>query len=139
MNDHSVILFDGVCNLCNGLVNFVIVRDPKARFRFAALQSEAGQKLLKQFQLPADDFNTFILVESDRCYQKSTAALRVLKGLNSGWPLLYAFIIVPRPIRDFVYDAIAGNRYKWFGKKDRCLMPNSGMTSRFLETIDKRP
>ncbi len=132
VSEAAVILFDGVCNLCNGLVNFVIPRDPKAKFRFAALQSESGQKLLKQFHLPTDDFNTFILVEGDHYYKKSTAALRVLKGLGGVWSLFYVFILVPSQIRDFVYNVIAGNRYRWFGKKDQCLIPTVDIKNRFL-------
>lgn len=132
MNNSPIILFDGVCNLCNGLVNFVIPRDPEAKFRFAALQSESGQKLLKQFHLPTDDFNTFILVEGERYYKKSTAALRVLKGLKGLWPVFYVFIVIPSPIRDFVYNMIANNRYKMFGKKDECLIPSPSIQKRFL-------
>ena len=132
MSEAPVILFDGVCNLCNGLVNFVIPRDPKAKFRFAALQWESGQKLLNKFHLPTDDFNTFILVEGDPYYKKSTAALRVLKDLGGAWSIFYMFILVPSPIRNFVYNIIAGNRCRWFGKKDQCLIPTADIKNRFL-------
>lgn len=132
----SIILFDGVCNLCSGSVNFVIRRDPQAKFQFAALQSGPGQILLKNFNLPTDEFNTFILIEADHYYQRSTAALRVLKNLNGLWPLLYALVLVPRPIRDFFYQIIARNRYRWFGKRDQCLMPTPDLQKRFLLPID---
>ena len=132
MNKHPIILFDGVCNLCNGLVNFVVRHDSKAKFQFAALQSDAGQKLLNQFSLPTNDFDTFVLVEDKYCYKKSTAALRVFKVLGGFWSLLYVFIVIPRPIRNVVYNLIASNRYKLFGKKDKCLVPTPEIKARFL-------
>lgn len=132
MNEHPVILFDGVCNLCNGLVNFVIRHDPRSEFRFAALQSMAGQNLLKKFNLPTDDFNTFILIESDHYYKKSSAALRTLKSLGGVWSIFYIFIVIPTPIRDYVYGIIASNRYRWFGKKEECLIPTMDIENRFL-------
>lgn len=128
-----VLLFDGVCNLCNSLVQFVIQRDLKGTFLFASLQSEAGQRLLRQFDLPTTDYNTFVLVHRNHCYTKSTAALHVFKGLGRLWPLLYGFIIVPKPVRDVVYDWIARNRYKWFGKKDQCMVPTPELKERFLD------
>ena len=128
-----VLLFDGVCNLCNGTVQFVIKRDPRAKFRFAALQSEAGQALLKKFQLQQDDYDSFVFVEGERFYLRSTAALKVLKGLRGLWPLLYGFMIIPRPIRDFFYNWIAKNRYRWFGKKDQCMIPTPDLQKRFLK------
>jgi predicted DCC family thiol-disulfide oxidoreductase YuxK len=130
--EHPVILFDGICNLCNQLVNFVILHDPKAKFRFAALQSAAGQKLLGQLHLPLDDFNTFILVESNRYHKKSTAALRVLKELNGLWSVFYVFVLVPSPIRNFFYNIIANNRYQFFGKREQCLVPTPDIKKRFL-------
>jgi predicted DCC family thiol-disulfide oxidoreductase YuxK len=133
LNDnHPIILFDGVCNLCNGAVNSVIRRDPKAQFRFAALQSDVGQKLLAHFRLSTSDFDTFILVEGERYYSKSTAALRVIKGLGPCWSLLYVLIAVPRPVRDFVYRLIARNRYRLFGKQDSCMVPTPDIKARFL-------
>lgn len=129
----AVLLFDGVCNLCNGTVQFVIKRDPRAKFRFAALQSKAGQALLKKFQLPQDDYDSFVFVEGEQFYLRSTAGLKVLKGLNGLWPLLYGFIIIPRPIRDFFYRWIAKNRYRWFGKKEQCMIPTPDLQKRFLK------
>jgi predicted DCC family thiol-disulfide oxidoreductase YuxK len=130
---YSIILFDGVCNLCDGVVQFVLKKDKKARFRFAALQSESGTAILKQFGLPTEVYHSFVLVESGRAYQKSEAALHVLKGLGGVWILLYGFIIIPRPIRDFIYDWVARNRYRFFGKKDECMLPTPEIRARFLK------
>ena len=132
VSEERVILFDGVCNLCNGLLNFVIQRDPKATFRFAAIQSPPGQAWLKKLNLPTDDLDSFILIEGDHFYRKSTASLRVLRRLGWFWVSFYALIIIPTPIRDFVYDIIANHRYKWFGKRDRCLIPTPEIQRRFL-------
>jgi predicted DCC family thiol-disulfide oxidoreductase YuxK len=128
-----VLLFDGVCNLCNASVLFVIRRDRRNYFRFASLQSEAGQALLEGFHLPANEFETFVLVEDGRCFVRSTAALRVVRRLNGLWPLLYTFILIPRPIRDFFYDLIARRRYRWFGKREACMVPKPELQSRFLD------
>ncbi len=133
MNQPSVILFDGVCNLCNASVQFVIKHDKAARFTFASLQSESGQKLLQQYYLKQTDFNSFVLIENDQAYTKSTAALMVAKRLNGLYKLFYGFIIVPPFIRDAVYNLIAKNRYKWFGKKDSCMIPTPALQSKFLK------
>ena len=131
-HDHPILLFDGVCNLCNGIVTFVIARDPSAHFRFASLQSEAGQDLLRRHDLPVDDFESFILVEQDVVYQKSTAALRVLRHFTWPWRAAYSLIILPRFIRDAIYSFIAARRYRWFGKREQCMLPSPELTSRFL-------
>ncbi|RBW68918.1 hypothetical protein DS031_14380 [Bacillus taeanensis] len=128
-----VLLFDGVCNLCNGIVQFVIKHDKKEHFLFASLQSEAGQQLLKQFALPTDDFNSFVYVKGDTYYTKSTAALFVVKRLSGLWQLLFAAMILPKPIRDKLYDLIAKNRYKLFRKRDTCMMPTPELKKRFLD------
>jgi predicted DCC family thiol-disulfide oxidoreductase YuxK len=132
MNDHPVILFDGVCNLCNGAVQYVIRHDPDAFFRFASLQGEAGQKLLKQYDLPTNNFTSFVLVQNGKVYLRSTAALTVAKQLKGLSKLLYGFIIVPAFIRNAVYNFIAKHRYKWFGEKDHCMIPTPALQSRFL-------
>jgi len=132
MNSKPTILFDGVCNFCNGTVNFVIKRDKKFLLKFAALQSEAGQQLLKQFNLPSNVFNSFIFIEDGNVYTQSTAALKVCKYLTALWPLLYGFIIVPKFIRNGIYKWIAKNRYKWFGKREQCMMPTPQLRDRFL-------
>lgn len=127
-----IILFDGVCNLCNGSVQFIIKRDKEAKFRFASLQSEAGRKILEQFHLPLDTFNSFVLYQDDKIYTRSTAALRVFSQLK-GWKWVGALSYVPRFIRDGVYNLIARNRYRWFGKKDVCMIPTPELKSRFLD------
>ena len=128
-----VILFDGVCNLCNTSVQFVIKRDRKARFKFAPLQGELGRRVLAENNLPSIEFHSFVLLENGRMYQKSTAALRVAKALPGLWPLLYyVFILVPPFIRNTVYTWVAGNRYKWFGKQEACMVPTPELKSRFI-------
>src|SRR5262245_39141298 len=122
-NHPYIVLFDGVCNLCNRSVQFIIKHDKKNRFVFGSLQGTTGQSYLRQFQLPADTFNSFILVENGKAYTRSTAALRMLKHLGGAWPLLYAFIIVPPFIRNAIYNLIAKNRYRWFGRTDECWIP----------------
>lgn len=130
--NNPVILFDGLCNLCNGAVNFIIRRDPSATFRFAPVQSDAAKNLMARFDLSPDDFDSVILVEDSSYFVKSTAALRICKKLKALWPLLYAFIIIPKPIRDYIYEFVANNRYKWFGKREQCMVPNMSIEGRFL-------
>lgn len=126
-----LILFDGVCNLCTQTVLFIIRRDAEKRFKFAAMQSPVGQELLKRLELPHEDFKTFVLIEEGRHYVKSAAALRVARGLKGLWPLLYVFMLVPGPIRDFVYDRVARNRYRLFGRRETCLAPSADLKDRF--------
>ncbi len=128
----KVILFDGVCNLCNGFVDFVIRRDPNKQFRFGTLQSEIGQATLKKHGLATIDFDTVLLVEGERVWTKSDAALRVLRQLSGAWPLSYAFIIVPRVVRDGVYSLIGNNRYRIFGKSSSCRVPTADELDRFV-------
>lgn len=130
-NTNPVILFDGVCNLCNSSVQFVIKHDPKKQFRFASLQGEYGQQVLKQFNLPTNTLSSFILLKDNQIYTHSTGALKVAKQLSGAWPLLYAFIIIPAFIRNAVYQFIANNRYKWFGKKESCAMPSPELKALF--------
>lgn len=125
--EHPVILFDGVCNLCHGAVRFIIRRDRAARFRFASLQSEPGRRLAAG---PAPD--SILLVENGLRYDRSTAALRIARRLDGAWPLLYAFIVVPRPLRDALYAWIARHRYRWFGRLDACPLPDPRLADRFL-------
>jgi predicted DCC family thiol-disulfide oxidoreductase YuxK len=133
MKEHPIILFDGVCNLCNGAVQFVIERDKNQRFRFASLQSKTGQEYQQKAGLSLDRIDTILLVENGQIYQKSTAALRIARHLNALWSIMYIFIIVPVFIRDGVYDFIAKNRYRWFGKQDSCWMPTPDLKSLFLD------
>jgi len=125
-----VILFDGVCNLCNGAVKFVIRHDKNAYFKFAPLQSEIASRLVTDKNLSRA--NTFLLLEQGKLYKRSTAALRVCLHLNGAWKLLYGLIIVPGFIRDALYDIVAKNRTRWFGKKDACMIPSDNLRSRFL-------
>jgi predicted DCC family thiol-disulfide oxidoreductase YuxK len=128
-----IMLVDGHCHLCNGITKFVIKRDKEAKFQFASLQSQIGQRLLAKGGLPLHDLNTFVFIRGGRYYTKSGAALRVLGQLNGLWPLLYPFIIVPAPIRNVVYSFIASNRYRWFGRSESCLLPNAALRERFID------
>lgn len=132
MTTGPVILFDGVCNFCNGAVNFVIKKDKRKTIRFAALQSDTGKALLQQFGLPQNDLRSFLLIENGQLYNRSTAVLRVCRHLKGLWPLCYGFIIVPAFIRNAVYDLVARNRYKWFGQKEECMIPTPDVKARFL-------
>lgn len=127
-----ILLFDGICNLCNRTVQFVIKRDPKALFRFVSLQSDYGQTLLKKLSLPTDNFDSFVLITGKKYYLRSTAGLQVLKLMGGGWKLFYALMIFPRPLRDFVYGLIARARYKVFGKRDNCMVPTLEQKERFI-------
>ena len=130
--EHKIILFDGVCNLCNGLVQFIIKIDKKEVFKFSSLQSDFGQKILLENNLDTKDLNSFIFLDQGKLYQKSTPALKMYKSIGSFWQLLYILIIVPRPIRDWIYSFIANNRYKWFGKQESCWIPTPELKSRFI-------
>ncbi|WP_248736283.1 thiol-disulfide oxidoreductase DCC family protein [Neobacillus rhizosphaerae] len=127
-----IILFDGVCNLCNSSVQFIIKRDTKGNFKFASLQGATGQKLLEKYGLNTD-INSFVFIENERIFVKSTGALRVCWNLNGSWKMLSAFLVLPRFIRDFFYEIIAKNRYKWFGKKESCMLPLPEWKNRFLD------
>lgn len=133
-DDHPIVLFDGVCNLCNSSVQFIIDRDPGAIFRFAPLQSGLGEMLVKIHGLP-EDIETIVLIESGRAYSHSTAALRIARRLQGAWKLLYGFIIIPRFLRNVGYRFVARNRYRWFGKEESCRMPTPELQQRFI-TMD---
>ena len=126
-------MFDGVCNLCSKSVQFILKRDMKNQFLFGSLQGSYGQEMLKKYQLPANEFNSFMLIEGEKLYTKSSGALRMLKHLGGGWGLLYVFIIIPKFIRDGIYNWIAKNRYKWYGKMNECWLPKPEWKARFLE------
>jgi predicted DCC family thiol-disulfide oxidoreductase YuxK len=132
MNKQPIILFDGVCNFCNSAVNFVLRKNSKSNILFAALQSEAGQKLLQQYNLPMDDMESFVFIEAGTAYKQSTAGLKVCRHLRRLWPLCYSLIIVPKFIRDGIYNWIARNRYKWFGVRQQCMIPSPEVKARFL-------
>lgn len=128
----KIILFDGVCNLCNGAVTFIIKRDEHDHFRYAALQSEVGRTLTDKYGIDTSKTDSIILIEDDRCYTKSSAALRIARHLSGGYPLLYGFMIFPKFIRDRLYDVIARNRYQWFGKRESCMVPTPELKAKFL-------
>lgn len=129
-----IVLIDGVCHFCQGAVRFIVKRDPEGRFNFASLQSELGGELAGGVGFEASsEPNTLVLIEDGKRYVRSTAALRIARRLRFPWPLLYALIIVPRPLRDAVYRWIARNRYRWFGKDDTCPIPPPGVRRRFLD------
>jgi predicted DCC family thiol-disulfide oxidoreductase YuxK len=129
---HKIILFDGVCNLCNGAVNFVITHDKKDRFKFAPLQEEVGKRLMKEYHIDASETDSIILIDNGKAYIKSAAALRIAKGLNGAYPLLYIFIVLPEFLRNWVYDWVAKNRYRWFGKRESCIVPTPELKQKFL-------
>lgn len=131
-SDKPILLFDGVCNFCNSSVNFIVDRNSKKDILFSSLQSETGQKLLEKFNLPKENFNSLVLVEGYKYYTQSTAALKVAEHLDGYWKMLGILKIVPKFIRDLVYDIIAKNRYKIFGKSDQCRIPTKDMRERFL-------
>jgi predicted DCC family thiol-disulfide oxidoreductase YuxK len=128
----SIILFDGVCNFCNVAVIFIIQQDRNAKFNFASLQSTFGQEKLKQFGLSSDELSTIVLLNKGRIFTKSSAALEIARHLDGLWPLFSLFKIVPSRVRDFAYDFIARNRYRWFGKREACMIPTPKLKSRFL-------
>lgn len=131
-SSQSLILFDGVCNLCNAAVTFIIKRDNNQYFQFASLQSKTGQAILRQLGRSTDQFDSFVLWENGRFYDQSTAALRVARQLSGGWPLLYSFILLPKGFRDTIYKFIARHRYQWFGQRDTCMLPTPELKDRFF-------
>ncbi len=133
MQEHPIILFDGVCNFCNGAINFIIKQDKKRIFRFAPLQSEIGQQLLRQYDLSPEKLDSFVLIDNDKAYQKTSAAIQLYPKLGGGWKMMRGLWIVPQFIRDFFYDLIAKNRYRWFGKKEACMIPSPEIRSLFLQ------
>lgn len=129
---HPVILFDGVCNFCNYWVQFTLRRNRNQNLRFAPLQGEAAKQLLSQHGISSTPLQSVILLDNGKVYTQSSAALRICRHLRGGWKLAYGLIIIPRFIRDFVYNIIARNRYHWFGKKDTCMVPSPEVRERFL-------
>ena len=133
LHNKQIILFDGVCNLCNSLVLFVIRHDKTEKFKFCSLQSETGQSILQHNNISSDNIDTFVLLLENQVHTKSTASLKLLKELGGIWNFFYICILIPRPIRDYFYDAIAHSRYKIFGKRDFCMTPSEKLKNRFLE------
>lgn len=131
--DHSIVLVDGVCHFCQGLTKIIIARDPKGTFHFASIQSEIGQELLKRGGIRTDTMDTFVLIENGKYYTRSTGALRIARKLRFPWPIMFALILVPKPLRDAVYNYVAQNRYRWFGKSDQCMLPSPEIRGRFID------
>ena len=138
-SEPALILFDGVCNLCSSAVRFVIARDPHGRFRFASLQSDAAALRLQPFAGVTASLDTIVLIEGDRLFTRSAAALRIARRLTFPWPLTYLLIAVPPPVRDWAYDFVASRRYRWFGRTDACLLPTPELRDRFLAVDTPKP
>ncbi len=130
--DHPVVLFDGVCNFCNGMINFIISQDKKGVLRFAPLQSNAGKRLIESYGIPAEKFESFILIYKGKALKTSSAALTLFNQLPWYWKWMQIFWIVPPFVRNGVYKLIARNRYKWFGKNESCMVPTAEMRERFM-------
>jgi len=128
-----IVLFDGVCNLCHATVRFIIARDPDARMRFSSLQSPTGARIAAKHGVAAGSLESMLLVENGVLYRKSTAALRIARLLRFPWWLGYGLVVVPRFLRDAVYDFVGQRRYRWFGTREYCLVSQRGYERRFLE------
>jgi predicted DCC family thiol-disulfide oxidoreductase YuxK len=128
----SVVLFDGVCNVCNSSVNFIIDRDRRRRFRFASLQSEAGRRLCREHGIPLE-LDSIALVEDGKAYVESAAVLRIAKGLDGLWPVVFSLVLLPKSLRNRAYRYFAAHRYEWFGKAEMCRVPTADVLQRFLE------
>lgn len=128
----AILLFDGYCNFCSSTVQFIIKKEKAPSIHFASLQSDVGKQLLLKYGIDVATIDSLVFIENNNAYVKSTAALRISKYLKLAYPLLYAFIIVPTFIRNWVYDYIAKNRYKWFGKSESCMLPSDEQKQRFL-------
>jgi Uncharacterized protein conserved in bacteria len=133
VNNYPVILFDGICTFCNFWVNFAIRHDPQKKIKFAPFQSHAGQLLLSQHNIAIESINSVILIEKGKAYTQSSAAFRVCKYLSGIWKIFYGLLIIPKFLRDFFYNIMARNRYRWFGKKETCMVPTPELRERFLE------
>ncbi|MFT4713725.1 MAG: putative DCC family thiol-disulfide oxidoreductase YuxK [Candidatus Azotimanducaceae bacterium] len=133
MLEHRVIIFDGVCNLCNGAVNFIIQRDPQRKFKFAPMQSEAAQQLIDAYQASDTELDTLLLVEGDVFRVRTDAVLAIAAELTWPWRLFRVLTVFPAPFRDYFYRHLAGNRYRLFGKRAACMIPNEDIKSRFID------
>ncbi|AZZ98500.1 DCC1-like thiol-disulfide oxidoreductase family protein [Pseudoalteromonas sp. R3] len=132
MEDHQIIIFDGICNFCNGAVNFIIERDSKGVFKFAPMQSEIAQELIAKHQIQEVGYDTFLLIKNEQCFVRTNAALEITKDLDGFWFMFRVFKIVPSVIRDFFYRLFARNRYNLFGKRSVCMVPSKEVRDRFL-------
>ena len=132
MDSRHIVVFDGVCNFCNGAVNFIINRDPNGTFAFTPMQSNLAKELMAKYQMNNVDIDTFLLIKNDQCFVFSSAALEITKGLTGFWYLFNIFRVLPGPIRDIFYKLFARNRYRLFGKKSTCMVPSEEVRSRFV-------
>ena len=133
MKEVPIVVFDGVCNFCNYWVNFAIMRDRKQQLKFTTLQGETAKQLLPQYNINPTSLSSVIFIDKGKAYTQSSAAIQISKYLNGGWKLFYGLMIIPKFIRDFFYNIIARNRYKWFGKKESCMVPTPELKNRFLD------
>jgi predicted DCC family thiol-disulfide oxidoreductase YuxK len=131
--DKHIILFDGICNLCTGIVKFIIRKDPGAKFKFASLQSNYGIMVLEKYKLSKESLDTIVYIKNETHYIKSTAALKVMYDMGFPYNLMIILLVIPKRFRDLIYDKIANSRYKKFGKRDSCMVPDPDITKRFLE------
>ena len=131
--NYEIVLFDGICNFCNSSINFVIDHDPKKHFKFASLQSEIGQEILRKYNKNTKNFDSVILLKNNTLYEKSAAALEITKHLSGLWKYLTVFGVLPTFFLNFFYDIVAKNRYRIFGKADSCRMPIPELRERFLQ------
>jgi len=132
-DEHPIVLFDGVCNLCNGFVQFLIPRDSEGRLRYASLQSEFGQQIRDHAGLSTDDLESVILVDDGLVYTKSDAVIRIGEQLGGIFRVASLGQLVPRRLRDWLYDFVAANRYDWFGQKEQCMLPDDDVSDRFIQ------
>lgn len=133
MIENPLVLFDGVCNFCNYWVNFAIRHDKKGFLRFTPIQGETAKQVLPEFSINTNKISSVIFVYNGKAYTQSSAALQICRHLNGGWKLFYGLYIIPKFLRDFMYNIIARNRYKWFGKKEACMVPGPDVRARFLK------
>ena len=132
MDNRHIVIFDGVCNFCNGAVNFIIKRDPDGIFAFTPMQSDLARELMDKHKIHNVGIDTFLLIKNDQCFVFSSAALEIAKDLNGLWYIFRVFRFVPSSIRDFFYKVFARNRYALFGRQDTCMVPTKEMRSRFV-------
>lgn len=133
MEQKEIIIFDGVCNLCHGAVNFIINRDPKCRFVFTPIQSDTAKELIASYNVDGEMGETFLLIKDNRCYMRTDAALEIAQSLSGLWPVFTIAKFLPRGIRDYFYRLLARNRYTLFGRRDTCILPTDAVLSRFIE------
>lgn len=133
MKGKNIIIFDGVCNLCHGAVNFIIERDPYHRFVFTTMQSDTAKSLIARYGAEGEYSETFFLIKDGQCYMRTDAALEITKSLSGLWPALAILRFIPRRIRDFFYRLLGRNRYALFGRRDTCILPTDAVLSRFID------